>query len=418
MTLRPATRLAHTCTAPGHDPGGAGAAPAAPADSCSPARRGAPFPRAASTSGAPARVSAKPWPGPPAPSRLVVGRWLLPPWLGTAHSPHRRRRCLPFRIQPRGRARRRAGRGFPDMHRAGSTFRLAGGPRSPSSSAAPTPGAVRLARGDQRTSGLIPGTGDKCCTPPNAPLALGAVPFFRFRRRVGSSGLGWIPDGIGAGIPDPIASRRPFRARRLSSACKPRDRASGRRGVFFCVQLGALGGAPLFPNVPSRDPRGEAFDGYQESAAPGDLCLDTAPQSTGEGRASPAQPGAAPLFLAVIPGAASGQLEHSPTTDQDGGLGLERRPLLPTLPPASPPAAARRSTVTGIHEWRRARHLLTRPDTTPPPSHPAWRGACCSHGSQHRGDGLRGASRQGVTGHDETHLGAGIGAARRSGHRA
>ena len=63
-TLRPAARLPRTCTALGHDPGGAGAAPAAPADSCSPARRGAPFTREASTSGAvaPARVRATPWP--------------------------------------------------------------------------------------------------------------------------------------------------------------------------------------------------------------------------------------------------------------------------------------------------------------------------------------------------------------------
>ena len=204
----------------------------------------------------------------------------------------------------------------------------------------------------------------------------------------------------------------------FSSACKPRDRASGRRGVFFRVQLGALGGAPLFPTMPPATPvarRSTDTKKAPRQATFVSTLLLKAPAKVG---LPPAQPGAAPLFLAVIPGAASGQLEHSPTTDQDGGLGLERRPLLPTLPPASPRAAARRSTVTGIHEWRRARHLLTRPDTTPPPSHPAWRGACCSHGSQHRGDGLRGASRQGVTGHDETHLGAGIGAARRSGHRA
>ena len=160
---------------------------------------------------------------------------------------------------------------------------LAGGPRFPSSSAAPTPGAVRLARGDQRTSGLIPGTGDKCCTPPNAPLALGAVHFFRFRRRVGSSGLGWIPDGIGF--------------------TRSHQGGPSGHGAFFSMQAARSGigtarrlllrpvgrprWRPPLSECASRDPRGEAFDGYQESAAPGDLCLDTAPQSTGEGRASP-----------------------------------------------------------------------------------------------------------------------------------
>jgi hypothetical protein len=53
----------------------------------------------------------------------------------------------------------------------------------------------------------------------------------------------------------PIASRRPSGHGAFSSACKPRDRASGRRGVFFCVQLGALGGARPFSECASRERR-------------------------------------------------------------------------------------------------------------------------------------------------------------------
>ena len=236
------------------------------------------------------------------------------------------------------------------MHRAGSTFRLAGGPRSPSSSAAPTPGAVRLARGDQRTSGASsqePGTSAvHLPTHRSQHVSRGRCTFSDSGAVSGPQASAGYP--MASGIPDPIASRRPFRARRLSSACKPRDRASGRRGVFFRVQLGALGGAPLFPNVPSRDPRGEAFDGYQESAAQGDLCLDTAPQTTGEGRASARSAWRGAPFPR---GHSWRRLRRARTfsaTDQHGGLGLARR--LPLVLSARGEGRRGTSTVTQSNE--------------------------------------------------------------------
>jgi len=238
----------------------------------------------------------------------------------------------------------------------------------------PLPGAVRLARGDQRTSGLIPGTGDKCCTPPNAPLALGAVPFFRFRRRVGSSGLGWIPDGIGAGIPDPIASRRPFRARRLSSACKPRDRASGRRGVFFCVQLGALGGAPLFPNVPPANPVARrSTDTKRRARRP----LSRHCSSNYRRRS-----GLRPLSLARRPSA-------RPMESAAPGDPVPNNPAS-TSSCCGEHQALARCPFYRIHEWRRARHPAYSTGHDPPSTRLARRLPLVLSA---RGEGRRGTSR-------------------------
>jgi hypothetical protein len=80
----------------------------------------------------------------------------------------------------------------------------------------------------------------------------------------------------------------------FSSACKPRDRTSGRRGVFFCVQLGALGGARPLSEYASREPRGEAFDRYQapRQATFVSTLLLKLPAKVG---LAPAQPGAAPF---------------------------------------------------------------------------------------------------------------------------
>jgi len=182
---------------------------------------------------------------------------------------------------------------------------LAGGPRSPSPSAAPTPGAVRLARGDQRTR-----------------LSERIDPCRVLRPRLDTRSHRGGPSWHGAFLPH--ASRASHRHR---------DSAASSSASSWAPSV-----APPLSAYASREPpwpwRGVRQ--IPESAAPGDTIERNTSLSLAqrEGPALSATPGAAPL---------SDSASRQPTGDGEAFDSYR------------------------IHEWRRARHLLTRPDTTLPP---------------------------------------------------
>jgi len=158
----------------------------------------------------------------------------------------------------------------------------------------------------------------------------------------------------------------------FSSACKPRDRASGRRGVFFCAQLGALGGARPLSEYAS------PWRGVRQipSAAPGDLCLDTAPQLPAKVGLAPAQPGAAPFG------------------STNGFKAPRQATRYRTIPPQRQAAAGsirpwRGTPFTGSTNGAAPGILLTRPDTIPPSTRLARRLPLVLSA---RGEGRRGTS--------------------------
>jgi len=141
--------------------------------------------------------------------------------------------------------------------------------------------------------GAHPRNRGQCCTPPNAPLALGAVPFFRVRRRVGSSGLGWIPDGIGdtrSHQGGPSGHGAFFQ--HASRAIGHRDGAASSSASSWAPSVAPA----LFPNVPPASVgRGEAFDPDTRKRRARRPLSRQCSSSTGEGRAVARTPGAAPF---------------------------------------------------------------------------------------------------------------------------
>ena len=160
--------------------------------------------------------------------------------------------------------------------------------------------------------------------------------------RVGSSCLGWIPDRIGDS-----RSHRGGPSGHGAFFSTPAAQAIG-IGTARRLLLRPVGRPrwrPLFPHMPpaSHLGRGEAFDRYQKAPRRATRSNAIPPYLSHSGKALPFPPR------------------------------LARRPF-PTLPPACPPAVARRSTATGYTNGAApGTCLLDR--TRPHPHYPAWRGA-------------------------------------------
>ena len=183
---------------------------------------------------------------------------------------------------------------------------LAGGPRFPSSSAAPTPGAVRLARSDQWTPGAhawnrgqVLYTSQRTARPRGGALFPIQASCRVLRPRLDTRWHRVYP----------IASRRPFRARRLfqhaSRAIGHRDGAASSSASSWAPSVAPA----LFPNVPPASVgRGEAFDpDTRKRRARRPLSRQCSLKLTVRARCeSPAPPGPAPLFP-ILPSAAVGR---------------------------------------------------------------------------------------------------------------
>jgi len=308
-TLRPAARLPRTCTALGHDPGGAGAAPAAPADSCSPARRGAPFTREASTSGAvaPARVRATPWPSSTS-SRPRLTRYAP----RREHLHARRRPSIPELV--RGTHSRRG----VSCERRSTDF-----------------GA------HPRNRGQVLYTSQRTARPRGGALFPIQASCRVLRPRLDTR---WHRGY-------PIASRRPFRARRLF--LQHASRAIGHRdgAASFSASSWAPWVAPsLFPNMPPAIPVARRSTDTKKAPRKATFVSTLLLKLPAKVGLPPVQPGAAPLFLAVIPGAASGELEHSPPQTSMVGSAWRGAFLWFSAPAAKVAAGLHGNPIEGVKE--------------------------------------------------------------------
>ena len=279
-----------------------------------------------------------------------------------------------FRIQPRGRARRRAGRGLPDMHRAGSTFMLADGPRFPSSSTAPTPGAVRLARSStlrghrsrNRAESSHPSqrTARNTC-PAGGALFPNQASCRVLRPRLDTRSHRGIPDRIGEALP----GTAPF-LQHASRAIGHRDGAASSSASSWAPSVAPA----LFPNMPPANPVARrSTDTKRRARRP----LSRHCSSNYRRRS-----GLRPLSLARRPSA-------RPMESAAPGDPVPNNPAS-TSSCCGEHQALARCPFYRIHEWRRARHPAYSTGHDPPSTRLARR---LSLVLSARGEGRRGTSR-------------------------
>ena len=314
---------------------------------------------------------------------------------------------------------------------------LAGGPRFPSSSAAPTPGAVRLARGGRpggrrlllplvyrhrspsTPSAAVPPFSDSASRPSSTSSRPRLTRYAPRREHLHARRRPSIPEPVrgthsrrgapcekldspGASIQEPGRKLAPLPTHRSQHVSRGRcpfsdsgvvsgPQASAgypiASGIPDRIKEALPGTAPFFSMQAARSGIGTArrllprpvgrprwrppsfriclprtpWRGVRQipSAAPGDLCLDTAPQTTGEGRACARSAWRGALRL-------------------DQWKAPRQATRYRTIPPQRQAAAGsirpwRGAPFTGSTNGAAPGILLTRPDTIPPL--PAWRGA-------------------------------------------